>query len=126
MLKDRPIRVSIPVGDMAQAKRFYTEKLSLGLLFENEFATVFAMRDSQIALVPSQDVTRATYSLVTWMVEDIQAQVAALRQAGIEFEDYEIDGLKTVDGVAQFDDDFVAWFKDSEGNLLALAELHDA
>lgn len=124
MLNEISFRVSIPVNDMARAKSFYIEKLGLSLLFENEFATVFGSVESQIALVPSEDVVPATYSLVTWIVDDIQAQVAALRQAGIEFEEYEFIGLKTINGVAQLKNDFVAWFKDSEGNLLALAELH--
>ena len=124
MFNEKPLRVSIPVGDMARAKQFYAEKLGLYLLIEHEFATVFGSPDCQIALVPSEDVARATYSLVTWVVDDIRAQMAALRQTGIEFEEYDFGNLKTVDGVAQFDDDFVAWFKDSEGNLLALTELH--
>ena len=124
MLNGKPLRVSIPVGNMARAKKFYQEKLGLKLLDEHQYATVFEALDGQIALVPSQDVIPAKYSLITWMVEDIQAEVAALRQVGIELEEYALNDM--VDGVAQLGNDRVAWFKDSEDNLLAIAELHDA
>jgi predicted enzyme related to lactoylglutathione lyase len=126
MLNDMPLRVSIPVVDMARAKQFYQEKLGLNLLDEHQYATVFETLDSQLALVPSQNVIPAKHSLVTWMVEDIQAQVAALHQVGIELEEYDLADIKMVDGVAQLGNDLIAWFRDSEGNLLAVAELHNA
>ena len=48
--------------------------------------------------------------------------MARLRERGVVFEDYDIPGLKTVDGVAEMDGERTAWFRDSEGNFICLGE----
>jgi hypothetical protein len=57
------------------------------------------------------------------MVGDVAAQVSALRTRGLSFEEYDYPNLKTVDGVADLGYAKAAWFKDSEGNLLGIAQL---
>ena len=57
------------------------------------------------------------------MVPDIGAQVQALRERGLTFEEYDYPNLKTVGGIADLGFARAAWFKDSEGNLLGIAEL---
>ena len=59
---------------------------------------------------------------MTWLTDDIEADVAALQARGVVFEEYDLPGLKTVNGVATIGESKGAWFKDSEGNLLALGE----
>lgn len=56
------------------------------------------------------------------MVEDIEATVKTLRDNGVVFEEYDLPGLKTVDGIAELQDEWAAWFKDSEGNVLAVGQ----
>ena len=46
-----------------------------------------------------------------------------LRNRGIKFEEYDLPGIKTVDGVAEMGEFKGAWFKDSEGNILSVTEL---
>ncbi|HYS82900.1 MAG TPA: hypothetical protein VEM76_19505, partial [Anaeromyxobacteraceae bacterium] len=57
--------------------------------------------------------------------------VAALRARGVVFEEYDLPGLRTVDAIARIDGNYPskggvgekgAWFKDSEGNLLAIGQ----
>jgi hypothetical protein len=64
-------------------------------------------------------------------VTDLQATVQALRERGVIFEEYDLPGLKTVDGIAKVPGNYpskggvgelAAWFKDSEGNLLGIGQ----
>jgi hypothetical protein len=66
-----------------------------------------------------------------WEVEDIEAVVAELRARGVEFEEVDLPGLKTVDGIAEVEGNYpsknssgerAAWFRDSEGNLIGMGE----
>ena len=60
---------------------------------------------------------------MTWYVDDLATEVTALRSLGVAFEEYDTPWLKTENGVTNLDGNQLAWFKDSEGNLLALAQL---
>lgn len=57
------------------------------------------------------------------MVRDVEATVADLRGRGVTFEDYDLPGLKTVDGIADLGGIKGAWFKDPEGNILSVVQL---
>jgi hypothetical protein len=59
---------------------------------------------------------------MTWLTHDIEADVAALKARGVIFEEYDMPGLKTINSVATIGQSKGAWFKDSEGNLLALGQ----
>lgn len=56
------------------------------------------------------------------MADDVDAEVARLRAAGVVFEEYDLPGLKTENGIATGDQERAAWFKDSEGNILCVAQ----
>jgi catechol 2,3-dioxygenase-like lactoylglutathione lyase family enzyme len=64
--------------------------------------------------------TPPAHTLVHFEVEDVRAQVDALRGRGVVFEDYDLPSLRTVDGVASLGDRSAAWFRDSDGNILGL------
>jgi len=55
-------------------------------------------------------------------VTDIGAAVRELKQNGVQFEDYDLPGLKTTDHVCVLGSEKAAWFKDTEGNILCLHE----
>jgi hypothetical protein len=57
-----------------------------------------------------------------FVVPDIRAEIKQLRSKGVVFEEYDLPALKTVDGIVDRGELKVAWFKDSEGNMLGLAE----
>jgi hypothetical protein len=67
---------------------------------------------------------------MAWEVADIEATVAALRRRGVVFEDYDLPGLETVNGIATIQGNYPskgvgergAWFRDSEGNPLGLGQ----
>jgi predicted enzyme related to lactoylglutathione lyase len=59
------------------------------------------------------------------LVDDIERVVSDLKAGGVVFEEYDLPELKTVDSIADFEGGRAAWFKDSEGNILALV-LHSS
>src|SRR5439155_13099783 len=66
---------------------------------------------------------RGEHTVASWLVDDIEATVAELRDRGVAFEEYDVAGLTTIDGIATIEgQERAAWFKDSEGNTLALGE----
>jgi catechol 2,3-dioxygenase-like lactoylglutathione lyase family enzyme len=124
MLANRPLRFSIPAGDLVRAKRFYADVLGLNPINEGEFALNYRSGESYFSIVPSEHAGNAPYSLMTWLIADLDEAMTELRGRGITFEDYDLPFLKTINGAATFPNgDRVAWFKDSEGNLLALAQM---
>ena len=59
-----------------------------------------------------------------WLVDNLEAEMEDLRGRGITFEEYDFPDFKTVNGIAEIEGFRGAWFKDSEGNVLAVA--HDS
>ena len=129
MLADCSIHTALPVTDLEPARRFYTEKL--GLTPETELPD---MRDglfyrcgrgTRFLLFPSPNASSGTHTQMTWMTNDIEAEVAALKARGVVFEEYDTPEVKTVSSVATIGESKGAWFRDSEGNLLALGQFDE-
>jgi hypothetical protein len=79
----------------------------------------------------SSGVSSGQFTQMAFEVTDLEATVQALRARGVTFEEYDLPGLKTVDGIAKVEGNYpskggvgelAAWFKDSEGNLLAIGQ----
>lgn len=126
MLATFPIGYNIPATDLARARHFYAEKLGLLPTSESEMRIVYSSGGGSFALAQSEEAGKVGYSLMTWYVDDIATEMAELRSKGVVFEEYDWPGLQTTDGVANLDGNLLAWFKDSESNLLALAQLAKA
>ena len=125
MLGTAPIIACVPALDLARARKFYEDKLGLvpkeeygggaGLVYECGQGSTFFMYATAGA-----GTSKANQAF--WAVEDLEAEMAALRAKGVRFEDYDLPGLKTVNGVNVGGGAKTAWFKDSEGNILALSQ----
>jgi hypothetical protein len=75
-------------------------------------------------LITSSSVAGTSeHQVAAWVVEDLEAEVAELRERGVAFEEYDRPGLRTVDGIAVTPAGKAAWFKDSEGNVLTMTQL---
>jgi hypothetical protein len=59
---------------------------------------------------------------MSFVVDDVEKAVAEMRDRGVVFEEYDFPGLKTVNGIAEIQGEKGAWFKDPDGNILAVAE----
>jgi catechol 2,3-dioxygenase-like lactoylglutathione lyase family enzyme len=127
MLANDPIYPSLPAADLERAKRFYAEKL--GLTPESELPGGLLYRcgaDTRFSLFISQGEASGTHTQATWVTSDIESEVAALKARGVVFEEYDLPSLSTVNSIATAGPIKGAWFKDSEGNLLALAQFVDS
>jgi catechol 2,3-dioxygenase-like lactoylglutathione lyase family enzyme len=113
----------IPISDRRHAIDFYTGALGLELREETGGDVIFEAGDgSLIGIYETDHAGKAGHTLAGFFVADIDAAVAALRERGVTFEEYDFPGLKTVDGVAELEGERAAWFKDPDGNILALGE----
>jgi catechol 2,3-dioxygenase-like lactoylglutathione lyase family enzyme len=118
------VKTTLPVEDLARARAFYAEKL--GLRPTREFAGALLYDgngDSGFLLFPTGGRPSGQHTQMAWFVNDIVASVAKLKSRGVHFEDYDFPGLKTNHGIADLGYEKAAWFRDSEGNLLALGQL---
>jgi catechol 2,3-dioxygenase-like lactoylglutathione lyase family enzyme len=123
MLSECPIHAALPATDLERAGRFYTDKLGLtpesegpdGLFYRCGGATRFLV-------FPSGGAASGTHTQMTWNTPDIEAAVADLKARGVVFEEYDTPEVKTINGVATLGESKGAWFKDSEGNMLALGQ----
>jgi hypothetical protein len=123
MLKDARIVPYIPVANVARARTFYEEKI--GLVAKQEYAggVIYECGDgSWVFMYPSAGAGTSRASTAFWAVDDVVAEVAALRKKGVVFEEYDMPGLKTVNGIATGGGAKTAWFKDTEGNILAISQ----
>ena len=123
MLKNAPVVPYIPATDVARARKFYEDRV--GLVPKQEIAggVVYECgKGSWIFLYQSVGAGTSKASQAFWQVADVEAEVSALRARGVVFEEYDLPGLKTVDGIATGGGSRAAWFKDSEGNIMALIQ----
>jgi catechol 2,3-dioxygenase-like lactoylglutathione lyase family enzyme len=122
MLNDAPVFVTIGVKNIEKAKEFYGETLGLKLKPGMEDDAVYeAGGGTGVALYETADnagTNKATYA--TWEVQDLEDVMNGLRDKGVAFEDYDFPGLKTENGVASWENQKAAWFKDLDGNILCL------
>jgi catechol 2,3-dioxygenase-like lactoylglutathione lyase family enzyme len=123
MLEGFDFVATLPAADIERAKAWYRDKLGLEPLEEHEGAVMYRAGPSTFQLYPTQLAGTAQNTLGAWYADDIEAVVTELQSRGVEFEEYDFPGLKTEDGIADLGFERSAWFKDSEGNTLAIAQL---
>ena len=123
MLQDAPLYAYLPARDIARARRFYEDTLGFRPRQEIAGGIVYAFGNGTAAFLyatPNAGTSKASQAF--WQVDDLEREVAALKVRGVVFEDYEIPGEKSPSGVITAGGAAAAWFKDSEGNILALIE----
>lgn len=113
----------IPVKDPARARGFYTHALGLTVVDESAAGTLLAVGESaRILLFQSASDTPPAHTLAGWEVSSLEPVIEALEARGVEFEDYDLPGLKTENHIAWIGPERAAWFRDSERNVLAISE----
>jgi predicted enzyme related to lactoylglutathione lyase len=123
MLKDAPIVAYIPAKDLARARKFYEETIGLEPQEEYGGGVIYACgRGTRVFMYPSPGAGTSKASTAFWAVEDVEAEVAALKARGVVFEDYNHPSLETVNGIVTGGGAKTAWFKDSEGNIMAVSQ----
>ena len=126
MIQKSPMYSYIPARDVARARAFYEGKVGLKATQEVAGGVVYEFgKGTACFLYGTENAGTSKASQAFWQVEAIEREVQELEKRGVKFEDYDAPGMKKVAGHVFADDDGVkaAWFKDSEGNILALIEM---
>jgi catechol 2,3-dioxygenase-like lactoylglutathione lyase family enzyme len=127
MLQKYPLYAYLPASDVARARAFYETKLGLtpGEEIEGGVAYPFGDHTAAFLYAAGDGAGTSKASQAFWKVDDLEREVAELKAKGVKFETYEPDeigGLEMKDGIARGGGMKVAWFKDTEGNIMALVE----
>jgi len=131
-LGDYPAGAVLRAEDLARAKKFYADVLGLkpGDLAgpASEGMGMFRAGDGTGVMIyerpgmPAPQNTALGFGVPADKFDEV---VADLRAKGVTFEDYDLPeiGLKTVNGIAEFEGFKAAWFKDSEDNIVNIASM---
>lgn len=130
MLDRSNVSTRLPARDLNRARSFYSEKLGLEPVEERPGGLLYRCGSGYFALFQSAGAAAGTHTQMAWEVADIAATVAALRSRGVVFDEVDLPGLRTVDGIATISGNYPskgsgekgAWFRDSEGNLLGIGQ----
>ena len=126
-LSDAPFITSLPAHDIARAVRWYEEKLGLTPVMDlREAGQMYRTGGSMWIIYQTPSAGTGKHTLGGWIVPDLEAAMRDLRAKGVSFEDYAMgdQGPTTENGVSRdASGGMVAWFKDSEGNVLALTQV---
>jgi predicted enzyme related to lactoylglutathione lyase len=123
MLQQAPMYSYIPAKDVSRARKFYEEKVGLKPKEEVAGGVVYEFgRGTGCFLYPTPNAGTSKASQAFWQVENVEREVTELTARGVRFEDYDMPGMKTVNGIATAGGAKAAWFKDTEGNILALIQ----
>ena len=123
MLQNSPLYAYIPAKDVARARQFYERKLGLKPKSETGGGVVYEFGDKTACfLYPTPNAGTSKASQAFWHVHDIEREVAELQSRGVEFEHYDMPGEKSPSGVITAGGAKAAWFKDTEGNIMAIIQ----
>jgi catechol 2,3-dioxygenase-like lactoylglutathione lyase family enzyme len=123
MLSGSQVIAYVPVSDLPRARKFYEGTLGFKPLETNEAGVMYESgKGSKFFAYKSAGAGTNKASTAFWDVANIEAEVADLRKRGVVFEEYDTPGYATVNGIATGGGAKSAWFKDTEGNILAIAQ----
>jgi len=113
----------IAVKDLDRARSFYEETLGLTTI-DRLGKEVVSMKsgDTRIDVYRSEFAGSNQATALTFNVDDIASEVRGLRDKGVSFEHYDLDGLERDGDIHKAEGMKTAWFKDPDGNILSLIE----
>jgi len=113
----------LPVKDLARARAFYRDKLGLEATLEKPGMLAYSGPSGYIfQLYETPTAGTAQNTQMGWSSSELDADVAELRGRGVVFEEYDLPGLKTENGIAFVGTERSAWFKDTEGNTICISQ----
>jgi catechol 2,3-dioxygenase-like lactoylglutathione lyase family enzyme len=130
LFENAEVATRLPAQDLARARVFYAEKLGLQPVEERPGGLRYRCGSSYFVLFESTGRASGDHTQMAFEVDDIDAVVTELRGRGVVFEEVDVPGLRTVDGIADVEGNYPskgvgergAWFRDSEGNLIGIGQ----
>jgi catechol 2,3-dioxygenase-like lactoylglutathione lyase family enzyme/limonene-1,2-epoxide hydrolase len=132
VLRDAHLGVRLPAQDLDRARAFYAERLGLEPAESRPGGLRYVCGDDSFVIFQSAGRPSGEHTQMGFYVPDIEAAVRELRDRGLVFDDVEMPGLSSRDGIVDIPGNYpstgsvgerAVWFHDSEGNLLGLAQL---
>ena len=125
MLQQSKAFSSYSVNDLAKAKKFYGDILGLTIV-DNPMGIIELHWENgnKIILYPKPDHLPATFNVLNFPVNDLEATVDTLMEKGITFEQYDGEIKTNKKGIFRSEGNGpnIAWFKDPSGNILSVIE----
>jgi catechol 2,3-dioxygenase-like lactoylglutathione lyase family enzyme len=121
-LREHPVAATVPVSDLARARDFYEGTLGLsGGKDQDDGGHTYPSGGSYVHIYPSPgNAGKSGATLAAWMVDDVEGVVDELIASGVTFEQY-AEPLNTDEkGIARLGASEIAWFRDPDGNILAV------
>ena len=115
----------LPASDIARAKQWWHDVLGRDPVYEDTEgeALFYDVGGTGVMVYRSDFAGTAKNTALNLMTDDLDRDMTQLRTHGVVFHDYDMPGLKTVDGVAELGEERSAWFSDSEGNIIAIGQV---
>jgi catechol 2,3-dioxygenase-like lactoylglutathione lyase family enzyme len=131
ILANARVATRLPAHDLERARRFYAEKLGLEPVEERPAGLLYRVANGEFALYASGGSSPGTFTQMGFEVDDLEAVVTELKRRGVVFEEVDVPGLETTDGIAEVRGNYpskggkgehAAWLRDSEGNMLGFGQ----
>jgi catechol 2,3-dioxygenase-like lactoylglutathione lyase family enzyme len=121
--RDSTIIPVLAVDDLDRATAFYRDKLGFNVRTAEQLGeSALVEIGSGYLFLYKTEFRRGENTVASFLVDDVESSVRELRGRGVTFEEYDLPGLKTVDGIVDLGDGLKgAFFKDSEGNTIGIS-----
>jgi catechol 2,3-dioxygenase-like lactoylglutathione lyase family enzyme len=127
MLGSAIVEARLPTRDLARARRWYSDKLGLEPVEERDGGLRYEGQAGVFCLFASAGSSDGSFTQMAFDVDDIEATVAGLKARGVAFEEYPgcVNSIMDIEGnyPSKGSGERAAWFRDSEGNLLGIAQV---
>ena len=121
MLANRPGFSGFSATDIAAEKAFYADTLGVDVTEEEGMLSLHLAGGHNVIIYPKEDHQPATFTVLNFQVDDIDATVDAMIAAGVTFERYD-DFSQDERGIQREEGPPIAWFKDPAGNILSVIQ----
>jgi catechol 2,3-dioxygenase-like lactoylglutathione lyase family enzyme len=125
MFRDTKGFSSFSVDDLGRARDFYGGTLRLDVATEEGMPFLRLAGGGVVLLYPKDDHEPASFTVLNFPVDDIEAAVDRLTDAGVRFEQYEGELQTDAKGIFRDQGPPIAWFRDPAGNVLSVIESHE-
>lgn len=124
MLKIKSSAPAIPAQDIKRARNFYEQKLGLKPGEQQpDGGVMYQTGETGFLVFPSMGKASGDHTQMALEVEDVPGAVTELKSKGVKLEEYDYPEFKSREGLVDMPDGTKgAWFKDTEGNLIALTQ----
>lgn len=122
MFKSKKAFSSFSVDDLSQAKQFYSQKLGLEVKDSPEGLELHP-GNLDVFIYPKPNHTPATFTVLNFLVDDIDTAVDELKNNDVHFESYDGEIKTDEKGIHRNGGPKIAWFKDPAGNILSVLQV---